>query len=84
MKENGAKMGDAASKDYSAEIEKFRCLASGEDVERLEALIREINSGSEDGVMPIVLSPDCDKAHRTVSFLDDMCYCVEESNSLWN
>ncbi|XP_062004871.1 multisubstrate pseudouridine synthase 7 [Rosa rugosa] len=65
VKENGAKTQDSASKDYSAEIEKFRSLAGGEDVERLEGLISQINSGSEDGVMPIVLSPDYDKAHRT-------------------
>lgn len=68
MKENGTKTQDATSKDYTSQIEKFRSLADLDDVERLEALINQISSGSEDSVMPIVLSPDYDKSHRTVSF----------------
>lgn len=67
MKENGTKTQDATSKDYTSQIEKFRSLADRDDVERLEALINQISSGSEDSVMPIVLSPDYDKSHRTVS-----------------
>lgn len=69
MKENGTKTQDATSKDYTSQIEKFRSLADRDDVERLEALINQISSGSEDSVMPIVLSPDYDKSYRTVSLI---------------
>ncbi|RXI01971.1 hypothetical protein DVH24_015320 [Malus domestica] len=65
VKESGTTTSDGASKDYTTEIESFRALADPNDAERLETLINQINSSSDDGVMPIVLSPDYDKSHRT-------------------
>lgn len=68
VKEIETKTHDATSKDYTTEIESFRSLVDPDDAERLEAIINQINSGSEDSILPIVLSPDYDKSHRTVSF----------------
>ncbi|XP_068340682.1 multisubstrate pseudouridine synthase 7-like isoform X2 [Pyrus communis] len=65
VQESGTTTGDGTSKDYTTEIESFRALADPNDAERLETFIKQINSGGEDGVMPIVLSPDYDKSHRT-------------------
>ncbi|CAL9003560.1 unnamed protein product [Prunus brigantina] len=65
VKEIETKTHDATSKDYTIEIELFRSLVDPDDAERLEAIINQINSGSEDSILPIVLSPDYDKSHRT-------------------
>ncbi|BBH06689.1 Pseudouridine synthase family protein [Prunus dulcis] len=65
VKEIETKTHDVTSKDYTTEIESFRSLVDPDDVERLEAIINQINSGSEDSILPIVLSPDYDKSHRT-------------------
>lgn len=58
----------ANTKSYVSEIESFRSLAGESDAKHLEDFINQINSGVEDGISPIVLSPDSDKSHRTVSF----------------
>ena len=58
----------ANTKSYASEIESFRSLAGDSDAKHLEDFINQINSGVEDGISPIVLSPDSDKSHRTVSF----------------
>ncbi|CAB4285605.1 unnamed protein product [Prunus armeniaca] len=65
VKEIETKTHDATSKDYTTEIESFRSLVDPDDAEQLEAIINQINSGSEDSILPIVLSPDYDKSHRT-------------------
>lgn len=72
-KECGAKVSDekmSESKSYEAEIELFRSLAGDSDAEKLESLISQVDSRTEneDSVPHIVLSPDSDKTHRTVSF----------------
>ena len=69
-------MSDHIGRSYAAEIESFRELAGDSDTERLDAFISQVNSGSEDGVSPIVLSPDSDKAHRTVSISVSNNLCV--------
>ena len=72
---------DAASKSYTSEIESFRSLAGDSDADRFEAFINQINSGGgEESITLIVLSPDSDKSHRTVSFEFQMVIFV----SLWN
>lgn len=58
----------ANNKSYASGIDKFRSLAGDADAKRLEDFISQINSGVEDSVRPIILSPDSDKSHRTVSF----------------
>lgn len=56
------------NKSYASEVDAFRSLAGDSDAKRLEALISQINTGVEDSVSPIILSPDSDKSHRTVRF----------------
>lgn len=58
---------DSTSDSYASEIELFRSLAGGSDAEILEAFLKQINSGVNDSISPIVFSPDTDKSHRTVS-----------------
>ncbi|OMO55406.1 Pseudouridine synthase, TruD [Corchorus capsularis] len=65
VEERETKISDQLNKDYASEIEKFRLLAGDTDADRLEALINQITSGSEEDISPIVLSPDSDKSHRT-------------------
>ncbi|XP_059435871.1 multisubstrate pseudouridine synthase 7 [Corylus avellana] len=55
----------ANNKSYASGIDKFRSLAGDADAKRLEDFISQINSGVEDSVRPIILSPDSDKSHRT-------------------
>ncbi len=56
------------TKSYASEIESFRSLAGDSDAKCLEDFINQINSGVQDDISPIVLSPDSDKSHRMVSF----------------
>lgn len=56
------------TKSYASEIDAFRSLAGNSDAKHLEALLCQINSGVEDSISPVILSPDSDKSHRTVSF----------------
>ncbi|XP_062144001.1 multisubstrate pseudouridine synthase 7 isoform X2 [Alnus glutinosa] len=55
----------ASNKSYASGIDKFRSLAGDADAKRLEDFISQINSGVEDSMLPIILSPDPDKSHRT-------------------
>lgn len=66
------------SKSYEAEIELFRSLAGDSDAEKLESLISQVDSrtGGEDSASHIVLSPDSDKAHRTVGFQFEKLHSV--------
>ncbi|CAI0384143.1 unnamed protein product [Linum tenue] len=59
------KSDQVTKESYESEIQAFRLLAGESDGDLLEGLINQVNSGSEDGMSPIVLSPDTDKAHRT-------------------
>lgn len=58
----------ANNKIYASEIDTFRSLAGDSDAKHLEALISQINTGVQDSISPIILSPDSDKSHRTVGF----------------
>ncbi|XP_038878533.1 pseudouridylate synthase 7 homolog isoform X3 [Benincasa hispida] len=55
----------STSESYASEIESFRSLAGDSDAEILKAFLKQINSGVDDGISPIVFSPDTDKTHRT-------------------
>ena len=59
-------MADEPNKSYDAEIESFRVLAGDADANCLRAFIDQINSGAEESVAHITLSPSSDKSHRTV------------------
>ena len=74
--EKNETLSNQSNKGYASEIELFRSLAGDPDAVCLKGLIDQVASGIEDGVSPIVLSPNSDKAHRTVSFdffLNNMC-----------
>ncbi|XP_023002005.1 multisubstrate pseudouridine synthase 7 isoform X1 [Cucurbita maxima] len=57
--------GHGTSESYASEIELFRSLAGASDAEILEAFLKQISSGVDDSISPIVFSPDTDKSHRT-------------------
>ncbi|CAN1168033.1 Multisubstrate pseudouridine synthase 7 [Linum perenne] len=66
VEESEAKKCDQVSQEsYESEIQAFRLLTGDSDADLLEGLINQVNSGSEDGISPVVLSADYDKAHRT-------------------
>lgn len=70
--EESRKNGDGPpiGKSYTSEIELLRSLAGDPDADNLEAFLGKVASGSESQeveVDPIILSPDSDKSHRTVS-----------------
>ncbi|XP_048136493.1 multisubstrate pseudouridine synthase 7 isoform X2 [Rhodamnia argentea] len=63
--ENETNASDQLDKSYDAEIESFRSLAGDSDADLLQSFIAQITSGAEESLSPIVLSPNCDKIHRT-------------------
>lgn len=63
--EKEIKITDQPDRSYATEIESFRALAGDSDADSLKAFIDQINSGSEDSVAHITLSPSSDKSHRT-------------------
>lgn len=63
------KVTDEPNKSYDAEIESFRALAGDADADSLKSFIDQINSGAEESVAHITLSPSSDKSHRTVCIL---------------
>lgn len=65
-KEEKENVADQSDKSYTAEIEAFRSLAGDVDADRLKEYIDKINSSAAgDDIPPLVLSPSCDKSHRT-------------------
>lgn len=67
VSESGPTIVHSTSQSYASEIELFRSLAGDSDAEILEIFLKQINSGVNDDILPIVFSPDTDKTHRTVS-----------------
>ncbi|CAN0920472.1 Multisubstrate pseudouridine synthase 7 [Linum grandiflorum] len=66
VEENETKKCDQVIQEsYVSEIQEFRLLTGDSNADLLEGLINQVNSGSEDGISPIVLSADYDKTHRT-------------------
>ncbi|KAL3843975.1 hypothetical protein ACJIZ3_001378 [Penstemon smallii] len=63
--EEKVKIADLQDKDYAPEIESFRALAGDSDGEKLKSLIAQIGSVANNDKDSIVLSPSCDKSHRT-------------------
>lgn len=55
-------------KDYSTQINSFRILCGDADAEALKVLLEKISCGSDEEIDPIILSPDSEKLHRSVSF----------------
>lgn len=76
MEKIEVKLSDQSNNGYASEIELFRSLAGDSDAECLKVLIDQVASGVQGDISPVVLSPNSDKAHRTVSFdlsLNYMC-----------
>lgn len=67
VEEKESKTTQPLCKSYEAEIQLFRSLASESDAEHLKSLVDQIISGNKDSIEAVVLSPDSNKAHRTVS-----------------
>ncbi|WJX85532.1 tRNA pseudouridine(13) synthase [Trifolium repens] len=65
VQENKTDTSETAVISYVSQIESFKSLAGDSDASGLEEFINQINAGGEDGLSPIILSPDSDKSHRT-------------------
>ncbi|TYK28792.1 pseudouridylate synthase 7-like protein isoform X1 [Cucumis melo var. makuwa] len=65
VSESGPTIVHSTSQSYVSEIELFRSLAGDSDAEILETFLKQINSGANDDISPIVFSPDTSKTHRT-------------------
>ncbi|CAH2055083.1 unnamed protein product, partial [Thlaspi arvense] len=63
--EEKTKSSDDAPQSYASAIESFRSISSVADAERLETLINQVTSGTDDEISPIVLDPSSDKSKRT-------------------
>ncbi|KAG2316175.1 hypothetical protein Bca52824_019297 [Brassica carinata] len=63
--EDKTKGSDDVPQSYASAIESFRSLCSASDAERMETLVNQVTSGTEDEVSPVVLDPSSDKSKRT-------------------
>lgn len=57
---------DNGPQSYASAVESFRSISTVADAERLETLINQVTSGTDDEISPIVLDPSSDKSKRTV------------------
>lgn len=67
VQENQTDASETEVISYASQIEAFKSLAGDSDASCLEEFINQINAGGEESLSPIILSPDSDKSHRTVS-----------------
>lgn len=63
------KAAPSADADHSLALESFRLLCGDTDCNALKGLLERASAGGDSDVMPVILSPDADKAHRSVSSL---------------
>ncbi|CAH8361602.1 unnamed protein product [Eruca vesicaria subsp. sativa] len=63
--EDKQKSSDDVPQGYASAIESFRALCSVSDAERMESLVNQVTSGTEDEISPVVLDPSSDKSKRT-------------------
>ncbi|KAJ4898513.1 Pseudouridine synthase family protein [Raphanus sativus] len=63
--EDKLKCSDNVPQSYASAIESFRSLCSASDAERMETLVNQVTSGTEDEISPVVLDPSSDKSKRT-------------------
>ena len=61
------KAAPSADADHSQALESFRALCGDADCEALRGLLERAAAGGDSDVSPVILSPDADKAHRSVS-----------------
>ena len=63
------KAAPSAEADHSQALESFRSLCGDADCNALKSLLERVSAGGDSDVSPVILSPDADKAHRSVSSL---------------
>ncbi|KAI4990801.1 hypothetical protein ZWY2020_039172 [Hordeum vulgare] len=63
------KAASAADADHSKALELFSGLCGKADCRALRGLLGKVAASSEGELSPIMLSPDADKAHRSVGFV---------------
>jgi tRNA pseudouridine13 synthase len=61
------KAAPSADSDHSQALESFRVLCGDADCDALRGLLERMSAGGDSDVSPVILSPDADKAHRSVS-----------------
>ncbi|KAJ1263581.1 hypothetical protein BS78_09G196800 [Paspalum vaginatum] len=59
------KVAPAADADHSQALESFRALCGDADCEALRSLLERVSAEGDGDVLPVILSPDADKAHRS-------------------
>ncbi|ESQ49598.1 hypothetical protein EUTSA_v10022286mg, partial [Eutrema salsugineum] len=63
--EEKTKSSDDVPQSYASAIESFRSISSVTDAERLETLINQVTSVTDDEISPVVFDPSSDKSKRT-------------------
>jgi hypothetical protein len=61
------KAAPSAEADHSQALESFRSLCGDADCNALRGLLEKVSGEGGGDVSPVILSPDADKAHRSVS-----------------
>jgi tRNA pseudouridine13 synthase len=61
------KAASSADADHTKALESFRVLCGDADCDALRGLLERMSAGSDSDVSPVILLPDADKAHRSVS-----------------
>ena len=73
------KAAPAADADHSKALESFSGLCGEADCHALRGLLEKVAAGGEGDFSPVMLSPDADKAHRSVGLVRRCCLsCVAE------
>ncbi|CAN8260429.1 unnamed protein product [Cochlearia groenlandica] len=63
--EEKTKSSDNVPQSYASVIESFRLISSVTDAGRVETLVDQVTTGTDDEISPVVLDPSSDKAKRT-------------------
>jgi tRNA pseudouridine13 synthase len=63
------KAAPSADADHSQALEKFSGLCGEADCSAVRGLIEKAAAGGEGDFPPVILSPDADKAHRSVGLV---------------
>jgi hypothetical protein len=70
------KAAPSADADHSQALESFRALCGDADCDALKGLLEKASAGAEADVSPVILSPDADKAHRSVGLIPQFQFLV--------
>ncbi|KAM0881419.1 hypothetical protein ACQ4PT_032977 [Festuca glaucescens] len=75
------KAAPSADADHSQALEKFSGLCGEADCSALRGLIEKAAAGSKGDFSPVILSPDADKAHRSVGLVPRFNLCKENKDT---